>query len=206
MRRFSPIFALLSLLLPLALDTALADDDEPITCGSVLKLQNAADNIRLHSHEVKYGSGSGQQSITGTVQSDDVNSHWQILGPVGQPCKRGQPIKCDQVIRLMHLQTRCFLHSHEFAAPLTRGHNEVSCFGKEGENSDSGDHYKVICSSDIWSHEDQVRFKHEETGNFLAISGNQFGRPIAGQREVVASPSTGYKALWIAAEGLFIKP
>lgn len=54
--------------------------DDLITCGSVLKLQNAADNIRLHSHEVKYGSGSGQQSVTGMAHSDDVNSHWQILG------------------------------------------------------------------------------------------------------------------------------
>ena len=32
-----------------------------VTCGSSLKLFNPYHNVRLHSHDVKYGSGSGQQ-------------------------------------------------------------------------------------------------------------------------------------------------
>ena len=32
-----------------------------MTCGSVVKLLNLRNNVRLHSHDVKYGSGSGQQ-------------------------------------------------------------------------------------------------------------------------------------------------
>lgn len=36
-------------------------DFKYVTCGSVLKLLNPKHNVRLHSHEVKYGSGSGQQ-------------------------------------------------------------------------------------------------------------------------------------------------
>ncbi len=32
-----------------------------VTCGSVLKLINGRLGVRLHSHDVKYGSGSGQQ-------------------------------------------------------------------------------------------------------------------------------------------------
>lgn len=32
-----------------------------VTCGSVLKLQHVKLGVRLHSHEVNYGSGSGQQ-------------------------------------------------------------------------------------------------------------------------------------------------
>lgn len=97
---------------------------------------------------------------------------------LNEPCKRGEPVKCDQVIRLMHLQTRCFLHSHDFPAPLTRGYNvrhnnkycainapligvfpmlqEVSCFGKEGENSDTGDNYRLICGGDVWEQDQQV--------------------------------------------------
>lgn len=55
-------------------------EDDTITCGSVIKLMNVQTKVRLHSHDVKYGSGSGQQSITGMSNSDDVNSHWQILG------------------------------------------------------------------------------------------------------------------------------
>ena len=54
--------------------------DEPVTCGSVIKLMNVQSKIRLHSHDVRYGSGSKQQSVTGMPNTDDVNSHWQILG------------------------------------------------------------------------------------------------------------------------------
>ncbi len=32
-----------------------------VTCGSSVKLANQDHNVRLHSHDVKYGSGSGQQ-------------------------------------------------------------------------------------------------------------------------------------------------
>ena len=60
-----------------------------VTCGSVIKLQNLSYKIRLHSHDVKYGSGSGQQSVTGTDQKEDVNSHWAVLGPINETCKRG---------------------------------------------------------------------------------------------------------------------
>lgn len=40
-------------------------NSEFVTCGSLLKLRNIQVNSRLHSHDVKYGSGSGQQSVTG---------------------------------------------------------------------------------------------------------------------------------------------
>ena len=48
----------------------------------MLKLQNVYHKVRLHSHDVKYGSGSGQQSVTGTEVKEDVNSHWAIKGTV----------------------------------------------------------------------------------------------------------------------------
>lgn len=31
----------------------------PVTCGSVVKLLNVRHNVRLHSHDVRYGSGTG---------------------------------------------------------------------------------------------------------------------------------------------------
>jgi dolichyl-phosphate-mannose--protein O-mannosyl transferase len=31
---------------------------------------------RLHSHDVPYGSGSGQQSVTGFGGVQDANSYW----------------------------------------------------------------------------------------------------------------------------------
>lgn len=60
-----------------------------VTCGSVLKLMNTDYRVRLHSHDVKYGTGSGQQSVTGTELQEDTNSHWTILAPLNKQCDRG---------------------------------------------------------------------------------------------------------------------
>ena len=47
-----------------------------VTCGSVIKLKNEAKpKVRLHSHDIKYGSGSGQQSVT-AAENQDTNSYW----------------------------------------------------------------------------------------------------------------------------------
>ena len=45
--------------------------------------------VRLHSHDIKYGTGSGQQSVTGTESKDDGNSHWLIKAKTGDQCERG---------------------------------------------------------------------------------------------------------------------
>jgi len=45
---------------------------EYVTCGSALKLLNTGHNVRLHSHDVKYGSGSGQQ-VCSFQMSDNNN-------------------------------------------------------------------------------------------------------------------------------------
>jgi dolichyl-phosphate-mannose--protein O-mannosyl transferase len=60
-----------------------------VTCGTVLKLLNSDYKVRLHSHDVKYGTGSGQQSVTGIELQEDVNSHWAIWAATGETCDRG---------------------------------------------------------------------------------------------------------------------
>ncbi|ESO99184.1 hypothetical protein LOTGIDRAFT_151586 [Lottia gigantea] len=177
---------------------------EFVTCGSVLKLMNQQHQVRLHSHDVKYGSGSGQQSVTGVDTSDDHNSYWQIQPKTGATCNRGIPIKCGQSIRLMHLSTQRNLHSHHFQSPLSRN-LEVSAFGDEGVG-DEGDNWVVTCSSKYWSRRDQVRFKHVVTEHYLHVSGDTFGRPISGQREISAYPNPNSLNYWQAAEGIFVKP
>uniref|UniRef100_A0A8D8X0M4 Stromal cell-derived factor 2 n=1 Tax=Cacopsylla melanoneura TaxID=428564 RepID=A0A8D8X0M4_9HEMI len=39
--------------------TAKARSNQYVTCGSVVKLMNVDYRVRLHSHDVKYGTGSG---------------------------------------------------------------------------------------------------------------------------------------------------
>ncbi|KAK6060283.1 MIR domain protein [Cooperia oncophora] len=179
-------------------------DDELVTCGSVLKLANANEGSRLHSHDVKYGSGSGQQSVTAVTQSDDVNSHWQIYPALKKECHRGDPIKCGDKIRLKHLTTGCFLHTHHFQAPLSKHYQEISCFGSQAQ-SDTGDNWQIVCNSEDWLESENVKIKHVETGVYLALSGQQFGRPIHGQREIVGTDSITNGGLWKAAEGVYMK-
>uniref|UniRef100_A0A8R1HXA6 MIR domain-containing protein n=1 Tax=Caenorhabditis japonica TaxID=281687 RepID=A0A8R1HXA6_CAEJA len=179
-------------------------DDEFVTCYSVVKFMNANDGSRLHSHDVKYGSGSGQQSVTAVKNSDDINSHWQIFPALNSNCNRGDVIKCGDKIRLKHLTTATFLHSHHFTAPLSKNNQEVSAFGSEAE-SDSGDNWTVLCHGDEWVESEQFKLRHVVTGAYLSLSGQQYGRPIHGQREVVGTDSITGGSAWKVAEGIHIK-
>ena len=85
-----------------------------VTCGTVLKLIHIDTNIRLHSHDVKYGSGSGQQvsgcttaccsqyvlgtqSVTGVTSADDVNSYWVVKAQHKGQCIRGLVCMCHDM-------------------------------------------------------------------------------------------------------------
>ncbi|KAF5288024.1 hypothetical protein FQA39_LY15553 [Lamprigera yunnana] len=173
-----------------------------ITCGSVFKLMNSDYRVRLHSHDVKYGTGSGQQSVTGTELQEDVNSHWLVKAATGEICARSDIIKCGSTIRLEHLATNKNLHSHYFSSPLS-SNQEISCYGDNGEG-DSGDHWIVVCSGDYWSRDDSVMLKHVDTSQYLAASGRSFGRPINGQMEIVGVHSSSGSVHWQAAEGVFL--
>lgn len=231
-----------------------------VTCGSVLKLLNADYRIRLHSHDVKYGTGSGQQSVTGTEIQEDANSHWYIwLIKEKGLCERGwvtdfiwsmsnrvsivsmcknllifaiccisrEPIKCGDTIRLEHLTTKKNLHSHFFQSPLS-GKQEISCYGEDGEGAlfaftcilfihfltisyyyaagvgDTGDFWKVECSTDVWLRDNSVKLRHKDTDAYLAVSGRTFGRPINGQMEVIGTTDAYHATEWKAVEGLYV--
>ncbi|XP_070509953.1 stromal cell-derived factor 2 [Chironomus tepperi] len=176
-----------------------------VTCGSVVKLLNVDYRTRLHSHDVKYGTGSGQQSVTGVENSDDVNSHWVIKGKTGSVCDRGTVIKCGDTIRLQHLETKKNLHSHFFNSPLS-GNQEVSAYGDETGEGDTGDHWEVICYGQEWLRDLKVQFRHVDTRKFLGASGRSFGRPISGQMEIVGLNSGGTGSEWQSVEGIFIHP
>ena len=181
-------------------------EQDDVTIGSALKLINKAYSVRLHSHDIKYGSGSGQQSVTGMNSEVDANSLWQIRSPNNEVLMRGTPVKCGQKVRLTHIRTMTNLHSHHVSSPLS-GEQEVSCYGQDGEG-DHLDDWVVVCSGAYWRRDQYVRFKHVETGAYLGCSGKTYGRPIHGQYEIVSSHSgTGNSnKQWKAMEGVFIKP
>lgn len=178
-----------------------AKSESFVTFGSNIKLLNVAYKVRLHSHDVKYGTGSGQQSVTGTQQQDDVNSHWIVKGPSNKVVNRGDPVKCGDLIRLEHLSTGKNLHSHLFSSPLSKN-QEISAYGNDGVG-DSGDHWSVVCDNEFWERSSKVLLQHQDTDVYLSVSGQTYGRPINGQMEVVGTNSVS-TSHWKAAEGLFI--
>ncbi|KPP63875.1 stromal cell-derived factor 2-like [Scleropages formosus] len=175
-----------------------------VTCGSVIKLLNVKHNVRLHSHDVRYGSGSGQQSVTGVTTVEDSNSYWSVRGTSSLTCQRGTPVRCGQTIRLTHVNTGRNLHSHYFASPLS-ANQEVSAFGENGEG-DSLDEWMVLCGGTVWQRDESVRFRHAATEALLSVTGEQYGRPIHGQREVHAMAVASQHSYWRTMEGIFMKP
>lgn len=149
-------------------------------------------------------AGSGQQSVTGVTSVDDSNSYWRIRGKTATVCERGTPIKCGQPIRLTHINTGRNLHSHHFTSPLS-GNQEVSAFGEEGEG-DYLDDWTVLCNGPYWVRDGEVRFKHSSTDVLLSVTGEQYGRPISGQKEVHGMAQPSQNNYWKAMEGIFMKP
>lgn len=196
-------FALIFLGVLFTLSTELhASRQRYVTCGSVIKLINTDHRVRLHSHDVKYGTGSGQQSVTGTEIQEDVNSYWAVKAASGQICPRGEAIKCGHKIRLEHSSTNKNLHSHHFSSPLS-GHQEISAYGDNGEG-DVGDNWELICSGEFWERDDSVMLKHVDTDQYLAATGRTFGRPINGQMEIAGLHSTSGAVHWQAMEGIYL--
>ena len=95
--------------------------------------------------------------------------------------------------------------SPSFQSPIT--HNqEVSAFGENGDG-DTSDNWVVKCTGNTakWNRKDKIRFQHADTGNYLHLSNEKFGRPIAGQHEVCAKHNEESNNLWVAQEGVYVK-
>lgn len=182
-----------------------AKQSVPVTCGSTIKLQHSNTKYRLHSHEIAYGSGSGQQSVTAFEGSNDANSYWVIRGSTKHPCPQGTPISPGTKFRLQHVNTKRWLHSHHHSAPISSQHQEVSCYGDE-DKSDSGDIWKFEAEkgSGVWTRDAKARLVHDETGVYLMSHDKKFGRPIAGQQEVCGTKKKNSDSFWVATEGVYM--
>jgi len=180
-----------------------------VTCGSVLKLKSEKSKHLLHSLDVNYGSGSGQQAVIGTPTEDSAESLWLVRGPVVKPgnkavhCPQGTPIAKNMPIRLQHMGTKKWLHSHLFSSPLSN-QQEVSCFGSD-QQSDTGDVWIVEWDGGekFWEQDMGVKLKHKDTGAYLSNHMQKYQRPIAGNTEVYASKKTGKEAVFKAGEGVY---
>ncbi|KAK4410650.1 Stromal cell-derived factor 2-like protein [Sesamum angolense] len=175
-----------------------------ITYGSVIKLMHEKTKFRLHSHDVPYGSGSGQQSVTGFPDVDDSNSYWIVRPTLDSSAKQRETIKSGTLIRLQHMITRKWLHSHLHASPIS-GNLEVSCFGRDGE-SDTGDYWRLEIegSGKTWRQDQRVRLRHVDTGGYLHSHPKKYTRIAGGQQEVCGVGEKRPDNVWLAAEGVYL--
>ncbi|KAI8881956.1 hypothetical protein K501DRAFT_252238 [Backusella circina FSU 941] len=180
----------------------IEDGFEKVTCASTVKLTNKANGHKLHSHGVSYGSGSGQQSVTGFAAADDGNSFWMIEASSGKYCSRGEPVACGSTIRLRHTNTKSYLHSHNHKSPLSN-QQEVSCY----DGQDQGDNWKVEClekGDKYWIREKPIQLVHQESNTYLSsFQQHQFGQPIPGQLEVACAKGASKNSVWMAQEGVY---
>lgn len=111
------------------------------------------------------------------------------------------PLKNGDQIRLEHLNTKKFLHSHLHQSPLSK-QQEVSAYSDNG--GDTGDHWKIIVSDTYWKRGSTVRFQHVDTNRYLSSNTKKFSNPIPGQQEVCAVDKMGEDTRWVAEVlGLF---
>ncbi|WMV21916.1 hypothetical protein MTR67_015301 [Solanum verrucosum] len=178
-----------------------ASEGVQITYGSAIKLMHEKTKFRLHSHDVPYGSGSGQQSVTGFPGVDDANSYWAVRST--DSSKQGDPIKSGSIIRLQHIKTRKWLHSHLHASPIS-GNMEVSCFGDDKE-SDTGDYWRLEIegSGKTWRQDQRIRLQHIDTGGYLHSHDKKYTRIAGGQQEVCGVKEKRPDNVWLAAEGVY---
>lgn len=106
----------------------------------------------LHSHVQAFPVGSLQQQITCYHYKDD-NNDWTILPPWGEPTLDiNSPeirfLNDGDTVRLQHVPTTRFLHSHTVLAPVTKSDWEVSGYGNDTVG-DVNDHWVVEIHSDL---------------------------------------------------------
>lgn len=183
-----------------------------VTYGSSIKLEHVATKHRLHSHDISYGTGSNQQSVTAVSNTADSNSFWVVKNAhETAPLKAGTTVNCGETLRLQHIRTKKNLHSHLHRAPLNRDY-EVSAFGRtkgRWSEGDGGDNWVLECSNakGPWKRDEDIRFRHIDTGYYLSSNPSlKFDHPIPGQQQVSSCSRKNANTVWKANEGFYIAP
>ncbi|KAJ5272868.1 hypothetical protein N7478_007993 [Penicillium angulare] len=130
------------------------DSPLEVALGSRVTLKNMGyGGGLLHSHVQTFPEGSNQQQVT-CYHHKDANNDWFIYPNRHDPDYDAEAdlrfIGDGQTIRLIHGSTGRNLHSHAIPAPISKSHNEVSCYGNITIGDDK-DHWKIEVVDDAAS-------------------------------------------------------
>lgn len=157
----------------------------------------------LHSHNHFYPTGSKQQQIT-LYPHLDSNNLWRI-----EPYNRSvpdhfEPIRNNDKVRLVHVNTGRRLHSHDEKPPVSERdwQKEASCYGFDGFTGDANDDFVVEfvphksenTSDNLRAIQTVFRLKHAMTSHYLFSS--EVKLPSWGfEQQEVTTAGQGYRPL-----------
>ncbi|PGH09609.1 hypothetical protein AJ79_05665 [Helicocarpus griseus UAMH5409] len=125
-------------------DNAMTSKSVGIEYYDQITLRHKDTKTYLHSHTEHYPlryedgrvSSQGQQ-VTG-YPYNDTNNHWQILPVVPYDVNDllGHPVKNDDIVQLVHVQTDTVLLTHDVASPYYPTNQEFTTVSRELANGD----------------------------------------------------------------------
>jgi len=133
-----------------------------INYGSILTLKHEATSHHLHSHPANYThpGSSGQQQIT-CYNGSNSDNNFRIVPGLGLPSLVG-PIANGSIVRLQHINTGAFLHSHVAKSPVT-GQQEVTGF----TGGDQNDNWRLELEGGYFKQKSPFRLVHVATNRAL---------------------------------------
>ncbi|XP_071042125.1 protein O-mannosyl-transferase 2 isoform X3 [Parasteatoda tepidariorum] len=188
-----------------------------VAYGAIVTLKNhRTGGGYLHSHWHLYPEsvGARQQQVTAYSHKDE-NNKWLIKKYDSEPVPitKNSPIELvsnGDLIRFEHVITRRNLHSHKEAAPITKRHQQVTCYGENG-TGDANDVWKIeIVGEDkrvpVTTVTSKLRITHYLTGCALHSHSKQLPKWGYEQMEVTCNPNIRDSTnLWNIEDNYFPK-
>eukprot|EP01089_Gocevia_fonbrunei_P016158 TRINITY_DN493_c0_g4_i1.p1 TRINITY_DN493_c0_g4~~TRINITY_DN493_c0_g4_i1.p1 ORF type:complete len:201 (-),score=41.82 TRINITY_DN493_c0_g4_i1:75-677(-) len=162
-----------------------------LTYGATIILVHVSTNRSLHSHSLKYthAGTSGQQHVTAQPTRND-DDKWEVHAAHGSTTKNGSKVKFGDVIRLKHVATGLYLHSHPGKPSPVTNQQEVTGYGGGDKNDNwrieeinGGKTGKKITNQEV------LRLVHVQTNHSLHSHNHNFDvQPGNSQGEVTCWP------------------
>ncbi|KAG5353548.1 hypothetical protein C0989_005520 [Termitomyces sp. Mn162] len=109
-------------------------------------LRHKESKVFLHSHIERYPLTyeDGRQQVTG-YGHNDTNNHWQIIPTKALPeTGRGRVVRHNDVVQLLHVNTRSHLLTHDVASPLMPTNQEFTTWPKDDHSRHNDTLFQVV--------------------------------------------------------------
>ncbi|GFU18652.1 protein O-mannosyl-transferase 2 [Nephila pilipes] len=186
-----------------------------VAYGAVVTIKNyKTGGGYLHSHLHLYPKNVGTQQQQVTMYSHkDENNKWLVKRFDSEPSSStsANPVELvlnGDLIRLEHIVTKRNLHSHKEMAPITKNHQQVTCYGQNGVG-DANDMWRIeIVGEDnkipVSTVTSKIRIVHYLTGCALHSNSKQLPSWGYEQLEVSCNPRLqDFNNIWNIEDNYF---